>query len=175
VAEKASNAVYKFPYSSGYSTSTAIPLSTNVPEAETVAEDAHGNLFLTTWGNGIPANSFVIEISTEAASFGTQSVGTTSAATSFNLNVGAGTTIGSFKVLDQGITGLEFKLATSGTTCTTGTYSTATACVVQVTFTPQYPGERLGAVEALDGTATFLPRPTSQGTGTGPLARLCNH
>jgi len=169
VAEKASNAVYKFPYSNGYSTSTAIPLSVNVPEAETVAEDAKGNFFVTTWGNGIPADSFVIEISTEAASFGTQSVGTTSAATSFNLNVSAGTTISSFKVLDQGSTGLEFNLATSGTTCTTGMYSAATACVVQVTFTPQYPGKRLGAVEVLDDS-NILATAYIAGTGTGPLA-----
>jgi len=170
LAESGNNAVYKFPYSEGYSTATAIPLSTNVPEAETVAQDAHGNLFLTAWGNGVPATSQVIEISTAAASFGNQNVGATSPAISFNFDVLAGTTIGSFKVLDQGATGLEFNYASSGTTCTTGTYSTATACSVQVTFTPRYPGVRLGAVEVLDGSGNVLATAYVKGIGLAPLA-----
>ena len=170
LAERNNNAVYKFPYSEGYSTTTAIPLSTTVPEAETVAEDAQGNLFLTAWGNGIPANSLVTEISTAVASFGSQIGDTTSSSISFNFDVLAGTTIGSIKVLDQGVSGLEFKFTNAGSTCTAKPYSTATACSVQATFAPQYPGLRLGAVEVLDGSSNVLATAYVKGIGLAPLA-----
>jgi len=72
-------------------------------------------------------------------------------------------------VLDQGISGLEFKrVVDSSTDCAAETYSSATGCSIQATFTPKYPGERLGAVEVLDGSSNILATAYIQGTGTGP-------
>jgi sugar lactone lactonase YvrE len=170
LAEAGINSVYKFPPSGGYQTSTAIALSNSVPGAEAVAEDASGNLFLTAFHNGDAGAGLVTEISTATASFANQNVGTTSSSISFNFDVLAGTTVGSFKVLDQGIQGLEFNYTSLGTTCTTGTYGTATACSVQATFTPEYPGVRLGAVEVLDGSGNVLATAYVKGIGLAPLA-----
>jgi sugar lactone lactonase YvrE len=174
VAEDNSDSVVKFIYSSGYtygySAAASYPLSTAVPSAEAVALDNKGNLFLTAYADGVQANSKVIEISTQTASFGTQNVGTTSASVSFNFNVLAGTTVGSWQVVDQGLTGLEFNQASSGSTCTTGSYASATSCVIMATFTPKYPGVRYGAVKALDGSGNVLATAYVSGIGLAPLA-----
>jgi len=168
IAEAINNAVYKYWASTSYVTS--VQLSNSVPGAEAVAEDAKGNLFLTAYGGGVAADSFVNEISTSIASFGSQAVNTTSSAISFNFDVYSGTTIGSFAVLDQGISGLEFnRVVTPATDCVTGYYGSTTACSIQVSFTPQYPGERMGAVEVLASSGHVLATAYIQGTGTGPM------
>jgi sugar lactone lactonase YvrE len=171
IAVSGLNSVYKYLASSGYTTD--IQLSNTVPGAESVAEDENGNLFLSAYGGGYPADSFINEISTTQASLGNQNVGTTSPSAAFNFNVLAGTTIGSFRIVDQGVTGLEFNALSPDTNpnlCTTGTYAAATVCSVDVTFAPQSPGLRFGAVQVLDNSGNVLATAYVTGTGQGPQA-----
>ena len=176
LAEDNNNSVVKFNYSSsyafGYIASDSYPLSTSVPSAEAVARDSRGNLFLTAYASGVQANSKVVEISPGAATFPDTLVGSTSSTNvTVNFNVVSGTTIGSFAVLDQGVSGLEFnRVADASADCTTGTYSSATACSIKASFTPSSPGIHYGAIVVLDGSGTVLAKAYLSGKGLGPLA-----
>jgi len=104
------------------------------------------------------------------AQFAQTAVGA-SASQTFTFDVGAGTTIGSIKILTQGATGLDFKAQSpdaSVTLCKAQTYSAATTCTVDVTFAPLAPGVRMGAIEIADGSGNLLATEYIAGTGTGP-------
>jgi hypothetical protein len=71
--------------------------------------------------------------------------------------VAANTTIGSIQIRTMGATGEDFTVTspdTSTTLCTAKTYTAATTCSVDVTFSPKYPGQRQGAVQLLNSTGT---------------------
>jgi hypothetical protein len=102
--------------------------------------------------------------------FGSQAIGSTSAAQTFSFSVAAGTTVGSIGVVTQGASNLDFTNAT-GTTCTATTYASATTCTVEVTFAPRFAGLREGGVvffSESDNTGTVLGEVLIYGTGTGP-------
>jgi sugar lactone lactonase YvrE len=176
VSEDNINSVVKFNYSSsytyGYSASDSYAVSSSVPSAEAVARDSNNNLFLTAYGSGLQSDSEVVEISSAAGTFPNQAVGSTSSTNvTVNLYVDSGATIGSFAVLDQGTSGLEFSRVTdSSTDCTATTYGSATTCSIQASFTPTAPGLHDGAIEVLDGSGNKLATAYINGTGTGPLA-----
>jgi hypothetical protein len=102
--------------------------------------------------------------------FGSQAIGSASAARTFNFSVAAGTTVGSIGVVTQGAPNLDFTSATGGT-CALQTYSSATTCTVNVTFKPIAAGLRMGAVvffSAAGNTGTILGSVPIYGIGTGP-------
>jgi hypothetical protein len=88
-----------------------------------------------------------------AQNFGSQAIGSSSAATTFSFSVAAGTTVGSIGVVTQGAPNLDFTSATGGT-CTATTYASATSCTVNVTFTPGAAGVRMGGWFSFPGPAT---------------------
>jgi len=74
------------------------------------------------------------------------------------------------QVLTQGAPNLDF--AYTGGTCAAGTtYTSGQSCTVNYTFTPKYPGQRLGAIVLYDNSATPANVATTylSGIGTGPL------
>jgi hypothetical protein len=158
VAETGNNDVLKY-LASNY-TSSVVEM-TNVTGAEGIALDPSGNIFLTAYGG-----STVTELS---PSFAPVAVASTSPVLSVNFRIANGAHIGSFNVLDAGLSGQEFNSA-SGSTCTTGTYSAATTCTVNFIFTPAYPGTRYGSIQALDPSNNILATGYFGGTGTGPNA-----
>lgn len=114
---------------------------------------------LSTMGNRLSAFSFFLGamlLSTAAVAqvsytgsvatenFGSQNILSLSAAKSFSFSVAAGTKIGSIAVLTTGVPSLDF--ANVAGTCAATNYSSATTCSVNVTFTPQAAGARIGAV-----------------------------
>jgi len=107
-----------------------------------------------------------------SVNFGSQAIGSPSGAQTLNFSIGAGTTVGSIAVVTQGAPNLDFTNA-AGTTCTATTYSSATSCVVKVTFTPKFAGMRMGAVlffSEANNTGTVLGQVMIYGTGVGPQA-----
>ena len=79
-------------------------------------------------------------------------------------------TIGSVAVLTDGVSGLDFTNAGTGT-CKAGlNYTAGQSCSVSVTFTPKVPGPRKGAVEVLDPSGNVLGTVYIHGRGVGPQA-----
>ena len=104
-----------------------------------------------------------------SVNFGSQAIGSPSAAKTLNFSISSGATVGSIAVLTQGAPNLDFGNA-AGSTCTTKTYTTATNCTVNVTFTPKAAGLRMGAVVFFSGannTGTVLANVPVYGVGTG--------
>ena len=99
--------------------------------------------------------------------FATQAVGSATAGIAVPFSVSAGTTIGKVSILTTGATGLDFADA-GGSTCTAQTYSTETACQVNVKFTPLTPGSRRGAVNIYDSSGNILASVPIYGVGSGP-------
>jgi hypothetical protein len=138
-----------------------------------VAVDAAGDVFV-----GDNGNNAVKELQVGSVSFGTANVcpsGQTTPAPcsqtlTLNYNVDANTTIGGVKIFTTGATGLDYQAETndsSTTLCSAQTYSSATTCTVDVTFAPLAPGQRLGAVQIVDGSGSALASTHIYGTGTG--------
>ena len=106
----------------------------------------------------------------KSVNIGSQAVGSPSATIPLPFTIDAGTTVGSIAVLTTGIAGKDFANA-RGSTCTATTYTTATDCVVNVSFTPLATGSRRGAVVFYSGarrTSTALATVPVFGVGTGP-------
>jgi sugar lactone lactonase YvrE len=102
-----------------------------------------------------------------SAGFGAQNAGTGTAPTALSFQVAAGTTIGRINVLTQGASGMDFT-GVSGSTCAAGTYSSVTACTVNVQFKPIAAGGRNGGVVFLDPSNNVLANLPVYGTGVGP-------
>jgi len=106
--------------------------------------------------------------------FGSQAIGSASAVKTFSFSVDAGTTAGSIAVVTQGAPNLDFTIG-AGSTCAVQDYASATTCTVNVTFTPRFPGLRLGAVvffSEASNTGRVLGSEPIYGTGTGPQIAL---
>jgi hypothetical protein len=78
-------------------------------------------------------------------------------------NVIANTTLGTPKVVTQGIPNLDYTL--SSTTCT-GVVIAGSTCTVSVKFVPRFAGSRAGAVQIVDGGGNVLQTFFLAGVGT---------
>jgi hypothetical protein len=102
--------------------------------------------------------------------FGSQAIGLPSTAGILDFSISSGTKVGSIAVLTTGIANLDFANA-PGSTCMAQAYSSTTTCAVDVTFTPQAAGLRMGAVvffSAANNTGKVLGSVPVYGVGTGP-------
>ena len=107
-----------------------------------------------------------ITLASGAANFGVQAVSQSSTTTLtyvFSQPVGIGAPV----VVTQGTAGLDF--TTSSGTCAPQTYSHGQTCTVDVTFTPLYPGLRMGAVVFSDTSGAVISTTFLQGIGDGSL------
>jgi hypothetical protein len=100
-------------------------------------------------------------------------VGVTSAKQSATLTFTANSvTLQTINVLTQGATGLDFAYA-SGGTCKTGSiYFTGNTCTVFFTFTPKYPGQRLGAITLTDTLGAVVATSFINGVGVSALGEF---
>jgi large repetitive protein len=116
----------------------------------------------------------VKEIMTRAVNFFTVPVGTASTALTLTFTFdSAGSLSGTtpYQVLTQGATNLDFNAAaTQESNACNGTtaYTTGETCTVNVTFTPQHPGTRYGAVSLLSASGAVIATAYLEGTGVGP-------
>ena len=145
--------------------------------ATTVATAGEGASLLTSSGilYASDNNSQVVRgIGSLPNSFAATPVGTAATAMPVPFTIDtAGTlpALSNANVLTQGTPGLDFTLG-SGSTCT-GAVTAGQTCTVNVAFTPQFPGQRLGAVNLYDSTGTnVIATALISGTGTGALATL---
>lgn len=100
--------------------------------------------------------------------FGAVGVGTKSSVISLVFTFAAPDTLASITVLTQGAAGLDFADAGSDTCIAGNAYSAGQSCTVNVTFTPRFAGNRLGAVVLEDSSGNTISTGRVQGTGVGP-------
>ena len=117
-------------------------------------------LFLSAWKAPAQAD---IHFATETSQSGSD---TQAVPVSFKL---AGS-LAEIRVLSAGASNADFRLLPGGTCSVGQSYAASQACVAQVKFTPQAPGERRGAVLLLDQTGNVLGEQRLYGIGTGPVA-----
>ncbi len=140
-------------------------------DASTMAYDAAtGTVVLFGGNNNSSLTADTWTYSAGAFTAPTTAVGTAATQTPVYFLIGtAGTlpALSNANVLTQGATGLDFTLGT-GSTCV-GAVTANQTCTVNVAFTPQFPGQRLGAVNLLDSSGTVLATAYINGVGTSPL------
>src|ERR1035437_1779373 len=105
-----------------------------------------------------------------AQSFGSLAVGSSSSA-SVTVTAQAAGAVSNVQILTLGTSGLDFAAGVGGN-CTSANLSVSQQCSQPVTFTPQYPGVRLGAVVLLDSSNHVLGTAYLSGIGQGGLAVL---
>ena len=102
---------------------------------------------------------------------GTMSPAPCSRTATLSFTLAADTTIGSVDVVTQGAPNLDFTPTTPDTStnlCAAKTYTAATTCTVDVTFTPRYAGPSMGAVVIREGSGNVLATSYLRGTGGAP-------
>jgi len=132
-----------------------------------VAVDAKGNVYVADTGN-----SRVLRVQQLVANFGSVDVLSTSSVISMTFTFDTGGTIYSLAALTQGISGLDFENAGTGTCITLShSYNAGDSCTVDLTFTPKFPGIRNGAAQLWSAsTGQVLAYGLAAGVGLGPQA-----
>ena len=105
-------------------------------------------------------------------SFGSQPVGLPSARTVV-VSLRAAGVLATVEVLTWGVQDADFDAVSTGSTCTKGNfYSVGQTCLVNVAFTPAFPGMREGAVVFVSANGNVLATEYLNGAGVGPLGVL---
>lgn len=103
--------------------------------------------------------------------FAAQAVGTMSSEQNVTVTAQVAGKVATVQVLTLGTSGLDFAPGSSAL-CGTPILAVGGTCSESVTFTPAYPGLRLGAVVLLDSTRKVLGTSYLSGTGVGGLGVL---
>jgi len=89
--------------------------------------------------------------------------------TSATVTVESPGNLASIQVLTQGVANLDF-IASGGSTCLLASYTSGQTCTVSVTFSPKYPGLRLGAIQLIADDGHIMATQFLSGVGTGGLS-----
>ncbi len=120
---------------------------------------------------GIGLLSLTPALGQATTSLGSVAMGTTSAAVTVTLKVSSAATLGSmtpYQVLTLGAPNLEFGDAGGGSCAASVSLAAGGSCTVNVNFTPQWAGLRLGAVVLEDSSGDVLATAQLSAIGTGP-------
>jgi large repetitive protein len=101
---------------------------------------------------------------------GVTAIGNTSTAHTVSVVVTTNGQLGKVSALTGGVVNLDFALSGTGTCLTGSTLVAGQTCSFQVTFSPKYPGQHVGAVALFDPTGVPLGNTWVVATGSGPLA-----
>jgi sugar lactone lactonase YvrE len=142
-------------------------LGSDFKEPQSVAVDSNGNVFVADKAPGK-----ITELALQSVNVGSQAAGSPSGVLSLPFTIGSSesTPVGSIAVLTTGVPSRDFVNA-ADSTCTAMTYTTATKCVVNVSFSPAATGLRRGAAVFYSGanrTGTVLATLPIYGIGAGP-------
>ncbi len=136
--------------SAGTSTTCNLTMNSSMSVTASFGQPSFGNINVCLSGGPAPCNTTMPVI--------------------FNFTASS-TTVGSAKVVTQGVSNLDFTLAnTAGSNCAGNTWTAGTSCTILVTFAPRTPGLRTGAVELFDNSipANLLATALISGVGQGP-------
>lgn len=167
VVDRSSNPLHEIVAVSGAvsSSSTVNDLGSGFYDPDGLAVDSHGDIFLAD-----TFNTRVAELQLNSVNFGSLPVATSTPTTlTLTFTIDTGGTISGPTVLTEGVTGLDFTDAGTGSCTMNGSddYEEGDTCTVDVTFTPTQPGLRYGAV-TLSSEGTTIATTYVYGTGIGP-------
>jgi sugar lactone lactonase YvrE len=154
------------PTADGYVQSTVVLAGYQNPYG--IAADASGNLYIDS-----PGSDRLLKLASFAGDIGMVNTGSAGSPLSLIFVFDSGGTIGTPEVRTQGATGLDFTDAGTGSCTNQGTgylYSAGDSCSIDITFRPQFPGDRKGAGGLQDSTGNPLAGGYLYGTGVGPQA-----
>ena len=167
VADAGNSTVSEMPSSCINSSACVTSLSAGFDDPYGVAVDAKGSIYVADTSNWA-----VKKLMLQGVDFGTLAVGASNPALrSLVFTFASGGTIHAPVILTEGVAGLDFSDALSGSCTTNGTghiYTTGDTCTVDVNFTPLYPGARNGAVLIEVGESWVLATGYIHGIGAGP-------
>jgi hypothetical protein len=129
-----------------------------------MAADASGNVYIAS-----PGFNRLLKLVAGAGDFGPVNVGSTSLPVSLIFTFDTGGTLGHPAVPTQGVTGLDFTDAGSGSCGTQGSgfvYNAGDTCTIDVIFKPQFSGTRYGAAVLQDASVSVPEHPLHFGPGT---------
>lgn len=156
------------PSGSGYTQTVVGSYGLNSPSG--IAVDGDGSVYVGDRNNGR-----VVKETQASGDFGSVNIGSSSAPMSLVFRFDAAATIGAPVVVMQGLTGLDFADAGTGSCTTNGTnypYVARNTCLVDVIFKPRSAGARFGAAVLQDNEGNVLATGYVQGTGVGPLVNF---
>jgi sugar lactone lactonase YvrE len=161
VADSMKNKVYEIAAAGGFSsTSTAVVLQSMTNPVE-LSADGNGNIFIAT-----SSSSSILELSTTSLNFGTVAVGS-SVSKTLTIRADSTGTLHGYNVLTNGAAGQDY--TSTGGSCTVGTtYYAGNSCTINVTFAPQYAGQRNGSVSLLNSGGVPVFTVNLTGTGSAP-------
>ena len=94
---------------------------------------------------------------------------TTTATQTVTVTATAAGAVNKVAVLTNGAPGLDFIAGGGSSTCASAALTVGATCTQSVSFTPAFPGLRVGAVELLDGNKNVLGTAYLSGVGVGGL------
>ena len=147
----------------GYSGDGGQPTNAELYQPYGVALDGTGNLYIADTHNS------VVRKVGPATEFPVTAVGATSVSQNVLVQFTADTFVSGFAVPKTQSGAQEFTVGTVSGCTLGGTLTTGTICTVSVTFSPQTPGLRFGALEAMNGTNSVVGTVGLTGVGAGPL------
>jgi sugar lactone lactonase YvrE len=103
------------------------------------------------------------------SSFQATEIGQTSALQMVTVAASAAGQVGKVEVLTLGTTGLDYSDVAGGSCSAGNTYGLGDTCTVMVTFSPEYPGQRPGAVVMLNAAGVPMGTTLLSGSGNGAL------
>lgn len=165
IFESFDDRVWKETPSGGTYTVNYVPFG-GLRSPHSIVVDAGGNIYVADSGL-----NQILEEKASFGNFGAVNIGSPSTQISVTFSFDTAGSIGQPAVLTQGVAGLDFADAGSGTCNTNGTshiYAAYDTCTVDVVFTPIAPGTRYGAIVIRSISGTAIATAYLQGTGTGP-------
>ena len=136
-----------------------------IPGIRTLMVNQAGKLY--GFGYNQPGDALIWSGGTPPHNLGKYDVGTAAPTVTVTVDFMNAATPGGFNVTTQGASTGDFQF-TSGGTCAAGSYSASQSCTVEVTFTPQAPGMRTGALVITDGGGAVLGTNYFYGVGQAP-------
>ena len=122
-------------------------------------------IVLTIWQVFIPCP---LRAQTSAFNFGSVSVGTTSSSQTINVSFTQNGTLNSVNVVMEGVPNADFALVDAESCIVGAVFAAGQNCSVDVSFTPTFPGLRMGAVVLSDAGGNTLGLQYISGQGASP-------
>lgn len=165
IADSGNNRIVReIPSGSSYNQSVVISAGSVEPQA--LALDSNQSLYFND-----PTGGRILELAQGGVNFGSSAVGTSSAPISLVFTFDSGGAIAAPSVVTQGISGLDFVDAGSGTCTTNGPgyeYIAGSNCTLDVRFSPTHAGARYGAGLLENSSGSVIATGYVLGTGVGP-------